>query len=184
MSSSGPIRVTGATDAWLTELRSRFLAVARRRVTGDAAEDVVQEALRILVEKSALEPGAEGPGGAAVLAYGFAVLRNVIGNYYQRERVRRTVHEPESAAGTASDPAPTPLEALAAEERIRMVRESLETLAASDRACARYLKRLLDGATPRDLASQEGLEEAVLYRRVYRCRLKLRALLEQRGVGV
>jgi RNA polymerase sigma factor (sigma-70 family) len=182
MSPVGPSRTTGATDAWLSELRSRFLAVARRRVPGDAAEDVAQEALRILVEKGVLEPGAEIPGGAPALAFAFAVLRNVIGNYYQRERVRRTTHESEGAAQQASDPAPTPLEALASAERVRIVRESLETMATTDRVCARYLLRLLDGVAPGELASQEGLEEAVLYRRVYRCRVKLRGLLEQRGI--
>ena len=184
MTSTGSSRATGATDAWLGEVRSRFLAVARRRVPADAAEDVVQEALRILVEKSAFEPGVEAPGGAPALAYGFAVLRNVIGNHYQRERVRRSVHAAEGAGSSAPDPAPTPLEALATEERVRIVRESLETLATTDGACARYLQRLLDGAAPGELARHEGLEEAVLYRRVYRCRVKLRALLEQRGMGV
>lgn len=184
MTSAGSSRATGASDAWLSELRSRFLAVASRRVPADAAEDVVQEALRILVQKSALEPGAEAPGGAPALAYGFAVLRNVIGNHYQRERVRRSAHASESAGSGVPDPAPTPLEALATEERVRIVRESLENMATTDGACARYLQRLLDGEAPGELARQEGLEEAVLYRRVYRCRVKLRALLEQRGLGV
>lgn len=183
MTSTGPSRATAASDAWLSGLRARFLAVARRRVPADAAEDVVQEVLRILVQKSALEPGAVAPGGAPALAYGFAVLRNVIGNHYQRERVRRAVHAEESAAHGASDPSPTPLEALATEERVRIVRESLETMATTDGACARYLQRLLDGTAPGELAHEEGLAEAVLYRRVYRCRVKLRALLEQRGVG-
>jgi RNA polymerase sigma factor (sigma-70 family) len=176
--------MTTTTDAWLSEVRVRFLAVARRRVPADAAEDVVQDAMRILVEKGALVPGAESPGGAPALAFAFAVLRNVIGNYYQRERTRRTVPDAEEAARQAPDPAPTPLEALAREERVRIVRESLEAMGRSDEACARYLQRLLDGASPRELASQEGLEEAVLYRRVYRCRVKLRGLLEERGVSV
>ena len=55
-------------------------------------------------------------------------------------------------------------------------------MATRDRDCARYLQRLFDGVAPGELARQEGLEEAALYRRVYRCRIKLRTLLARRGV--
>ena len=182
MNEVGSSGATSGTDAWLRELRSQLLAVARRRVASDAAEDVVQETLRILLEKGVLAPGAVSPEGAPALAVALRTLRNVIGNHYQRERRRRTESDLEDAARRTPDPAPTPLEALAAGDRVRIVRESLEAMARTDRDCARYLARLLDGLMPRDLAGEEGLEEAVLYRRVYRCRLKLRALLETRGV--
>jgi len=174
---------TTTTDAWLRELRSNLLAVARRRVLADAAEDVVQETMRILLEKGGLAPGWTSPEGAPALAVALRILRNVIGNHYQRDRMRRPGGDLEDVARTTADPAPTPLEALATEERVRIVRESLAAMATRDRDCARYLQRLLDGVAPGALARQEGLEEAVLYRRVYRCRLKLRTLLERRGIA-
>lgn len=182
MKHAEPWHDAAAADAWLGDLRSRFLAVARRRVSSIAAEDVVQETLRILVEKGVREPGSLVPGGTPALVYGFRVLRNVIGNHYQRERVRAGAREPESAARAVADPAPTPLEALASGEAMRIVREALDAMAASDGTCARYLVRLLEGLTPRGLATEERLEEPVLYRRLYRCRLKLREILGQRGI--
>jgi RNA polymerase sigma factor (sigma-70 family) len=182
MSDAKPSRDAGATDAWLGDLRARFLAVARRRVPPSAAEDVVQETLRILVEKGVREAGSLAPGGTPALAYGFRVLRNVIGNHYQRERVRERSRAPAEEAAGAADREPTPLEALASGEAVRIVREALQAMDATDAPCARYLGRLLEGRTPRDLALEEGLEEAILYRRVYRCRRKLRVLLERRGL--
>lgn len=171
-----------AANEWLRALRARLLSVARRRVAPAAVEDVVQEALRILVEKGVRGPRDEAPGGAPALVFAFRVLRNVIGNHYQRERVRARAHDPEAAAEAAADPAPTPLEALSSRQAVEIVGRCLDAMADADGACARYLRRLLEGSTPRDLAREEGLEEPVLYRRVYRCRLKLRTLLEARGV--
>lgn len=169
-------------EAWLASVRARFLDVARRRVPTDVAEDLVQDALRILIEKGVDRPGALGPGGAPALAFGFAVLRNVIGNHYQKERVRRRTTTSESEAFVAPDPAPQPLESLASDEALRIVEQCLSAMSRTDGACARYLRRLVSGLSPRELAREEGLAEPVLYRRVYRCRLKLRDQLEQRGV--
>lgn len=171
-----------AANEWLGALRARLLSVARRRVAPAAAEDLVQETLRILVEKGVRGPADEPPGGATAIVYAFRVLRNVIGNHYQRERVRTRTSGPAAAAALAPDPAPTPLEALSSRQAVEIVRACLASMTSDDGACERYLRRLLEGLTPRDLAHEEGLEERVLYRRVYRCRLKLRALLEQRGV--
>lgn len=169
-------------EAWLASVRARFLDVARRRVPTDVAEDLVQDALRILIEKGVDRPGASGPGGAPALAFAFTVLRNVIGNHYQKERVRRRANAPESEAAAAADPAPQPLESLASDDAVRAVERCLADMAAGDGACARYLRRLMAGLSPRELAREEGLDEAVLYRRVYRCRIKLREQLERRGV--
>lgn len=167
---------------WPGDLRARLLSVARRRVPDAVAEDLVQDALRIVLEKGVIGPGAVGPGGVPGLAFAFRVLRNVIGNHYQRERVRERTRGPIVAAQSVADPAPTPLEALTAGEAARFLREGLAAVATSDPACARCLTRLLDGLTPRELAREEGVEEAVLYRRMYRCRQKLREVLEERGM--
>lgn len=167
--------------AWAAPLRARLLAVARRRVPAEAAEDLVQETLRILLEKGFRGPGSEAMEGVPAMAFAFRVLRNVIGNHYQRDRIRRRRIAPQASGLAATDPAPGPLEALTDDEARRVVTRCLDALAASDEACARYLRRLIDGVAPAALARDEGLAAAVLYRRVYRCRLKLRALLEDRG---
>jgi DNA-directed RNA polymerase specialized sigma24 family protein len=180
MSTAEPVS-TAVSGAWLAALRERFVSLARRRVAPDVVEDVVQEALRIVLERGVSGAGGLAPDGVPALAFSFKVLRNVIGNHYQKEDVRRRRWEPEERAAQAADPAPAPLEALASADAMRLVERCLAQMADGDASCARYLRRLADGATPRELAGEERLAEAVLYRRVYRCRLKLRVLLEQQG---
>ncbi len=164
----------GPEGAWLAPLRERFLSIARRRVHPDVAEDLVQDALRVIVERN---PGGEPPS----LPYCFQVLRNVIGNHYQKERVRRRRAEVEDAGTAVPDESPTPLEALASDDALRVVGECLQGLSVTDPGCTRYLRRLIGGANPAAVAEEEGLAAAVFYRRLYRCRLKLRDLLDQRG---
>ena len=158
-------------EAWLTELRQRFVAVARRRVPEDAVEDVDQDALRIVHER-----GGDRPD----LPWCFQVLRNTIGNWYQRQKVRARDLSPEDAA--LPNAAPTPLEALEDREVERALRESIEKIGGGDTGCAHYLQRLMRGDAPARIAEDEGLDPAVLYRRIYRCRGKLRELLRERGV--
>jgi RNA polymerase sigma factor (sigma-70 family) len=166
---------SGPEGAWLAPLRERFLSIARRRVHPDVAEDLVQDALRVIVERAS---AADAPP----LPYCFQVLRNVIGNHYQKQRVRRRRDESSERAASVPDAAPTPLEALESADAVRVVGECLDGLAATDPGCARYLRRLLAGAAPADVADEEGLPHAAFYRRVYRCRIKLRELLDQRGL--
>lgn len=167
---------------WLIALRARFSAVARRRVAADDVEDVVQDALRIVISKPRGGPGGPPVDGEPPLAWCFAVLRNAIGNHYQRNRVRHRVHAPLEAAGEPAAETPTPLEALASADATAHIRAALATLAAESATCGSYLRALADGRSPAEVAAEAGLEEAVLYRRVYRCRQRLRALLAERGV--
>jgi DNA-directed RNA polymerase specialized sigma24 family protein len=151
-------------------------------------EDVVQDALRIVIEKGLSGPAGEpgggdpAPGGEAGpdLRWCFQVLRHTIGNHYQKQRVRRRELVPEDLP--LSPAQPTPLEALESRESARLVRESVEALAAIDSNCGRYMTHILEGRTPSEIAEEERLDPAVLYRRVYRCRGKLRSLLLERGV--
>lgn len=168
-------------EAWLAELRTRFMSVTRRRVTPDVVEDLVHEALRIVVEQGLTRPGAATLEGEAGFAFGFRVLRNVIGNHYQRLRTEQRRRDPAWPAVEFADPAPGPLLALERSEAFAAVRAGLAALAVTDKHCARYLSRLADGYLPREVAGEEEMDEALFYRRVYRCRKKLRVLLEQRG---
>lgn len=169
--------------AWLARLRERFVEIARRRVPEDAAEDLAQEALRIIHEKRPPRAGDAGPDGTPPLAWCFQVLRHVIGNHYQRERTRSAA-DPVAVHAAVSPHAPpgTPLESLLEEEAGRRIGEALDELAADSDSCARYLRALLDGQEPGVIAGREGVSAPVLSRRLYRCRAKLRDILRRRGV--
>jgi DNA-directed RNA polymerase specialized sigma24 family protein len=169
-------------ERWLSALRLRLLALARRRVAAGAEEDLVQETLRTLAQKGVVAADAVTPTGAPPLAFAFQTLRFTIGNHYQRQRVRGRVHAPLAAGVDHPDTAATPLEALTSAEAVRIIEEGLGWLTRQGGACGRYLQALLAGDAPRTLARAEGLDEAVLHRRVYRCREKLRAWLAARGI--
>lgn len=167
-------------DDWYEHLRQRFVDVAKRRVPEPDVDDVVQEALRIVYEKGVGADDSDVEGWPPV-AWCFRVLRNVIGNHYRRRRTRRRFVEPDAAVEDVPDSS-SPLEALASAQAVTIIRQALDRMAEEDAPCGRYLARVLSGAAPNIVASEEGLEEAVFYRRLYRCRQKLRALLAKRGV--
>lgn len=159
---------------WLEQLRARFVEIAARRVEADAVEDLAQDALRVVLEKSGdLQPRLDSC---------FQILRNVIGNHYRRTRTRRRfmVDDPD---GTRSSAVATPgrgLEILTDEEAEDLIHEGI---AAARPPCPDYLRRLAAGAAPARIATEAGLEAAVFYRRLYRCRQKLRQWLRDRGVA-
>ena len=97
------------TDAWLAALRERFHDVASRRVPYEAVEDVVQEALRVVVEHLPAQEAEE----RLSIAWCFQTLRNVIGDHYRRVRraCGRWAHLSEGAEVTSGEP--DPIEALA-----------------------------------------------------------------------
>jgi len=166
-------------EDWFRDLRDRFVAVTARRIESDAVEDVVQEALKTVHEKAGVGPGTLVDGRPA-LAWCFQVLRNVIGNHYQRRGGRREVPVDDQSLAA---PAPAPLESLEHQERCRLLCEAIAELGRRSEACARYLRRVVRGESPAAIAADEGVDAAVLYRRLYRCRARLREILEQRGVG-
>jgi DNA-directed RNA polymerase specialized sigma24 family protein len=160
-----------ASDAWLEQLRARFTEIAARRVDPAAVDDIVQDALGVILEKS---------DGKPKLEWCFQVLRNVIGNWYRREKTRRrfVVSDPEGEADAATAEV-TALEALESQEAVAILRSGV---AALGEPCSGYLAGLMGGATPAHVAEGEGLEAAVFYRRLYRCRQKLREWLKLKGV--
>lgn len=167
------------SERWLEQLRRRFVEIAGRRLAPDAVEDTVQEALGIVYRK-----GLEGGGSDAALpslAWCFQVLRNCIGNHYQWRRHRRH-GSLDASAGGMSEAGPDPLEALEASELRHHLEAALAALAREAGDCARYLRGVLAGHSPAALAAREGLDPAVLYRRLYRCRARLKTILLDRGV--
>jgi RNA polymerase sigma factor (sigma-70 family) len=169
-----------SAESWSSELHRRFVELARRRVPEDEAEDLVQEAMTVVLTRSGEIEEARLVEGRPPLAWCFTVLRNTIGNYYQRrERWAKTVDEDAVDRLHAEG---TPAEALESKELRIHIHQALQKLRGSDPQCWGFLSRLGDGIKPRSLAQSAGLEEAVLYRRLYRCRQKFRHLLEERGV--
>lgn len=173
-------------SAWLAALRRQFLQVARQRVPDEAVEDVVQEALTVIYEKALPHDGSTaGQGAVPTLPWCFQVLRNVIGNHYQRQRTRTRAAQP-GAPGharildtVAARSNPTPLEALEHIELSRLVQDSIDELAARDGECGRLL-RLALGRTepePRSTPASRSTE----YVRAFRCRQRLKEILLRRG---
>ena len=166
---------------WLTRLRERFVEVTTRRVDDSDIEDVVQEALRIVAEKH-IRPNVALIDELPRIAWCFQVLRNVIGNHYRREEVRkRRMQQPGGHEG--STPARF-AEELESRDNLRLIEDAISEMHNNNENCGRYLARLIDGDTPQDVANEEDLAPAVFYRRLYRCRQKLRALLSVRGVNL
>lgn len=164
------------TDAWYRSMHQRMLGIARRRVDTDDAEDVVQQAMQIIVEKG-VHPGGEVDGQPS-LAWCLRVLRNVIGNHYQRSRVQRR-HVDASMDLEQVEVAIESLDADAAHDRLtRLLAEFARD--ASD--CGRYLRRLAEDADVHEIAAEENIASHAFYQRLYRCRRRFREFLRARGV--
>ena len=182
-----------ALSRFLSDLRERFLVLAKRRVREDAVEDVVQEALRIVLERY-----RRRRTGVPVLVWSLAVLRNVIGNHYQgRQRERQRTREVEDWQRLpVPDAAPDPLEETAAAELWEALGRALDRLAATSRRCAELFRHLLaslrEGGSGQEVTarvlermrrSEPRLTRNAFYVALHRCRGRLRALLEQEQGG-
>jgi RNA polymerase sigma factor (sigma-70 family) len=175
-------RDEASNNEWLERLRQRFVNVARRRVSEADVEDVVQDAMGVVLEKG-IDRGAGAVGDLPPLAWCFQVLRNTIGNHYRRERTRRRWVTPDTEGiDRETSTAERPFEALGTDEALRAIEEAIDDVSRESPNCGRYLSRLLDDARPNDVAEEEGLEPSVFYRRLYRCRQKLRLRLQERGI--
>jgi len=181
--------------------------IARARVPEGAVEDVVQDAMTIVFQKVGAR-GTRGSDAGPLLPWCFQVLRNVIGNHYQRERTRSQLGHAGSAirsgvaAFTARGRSPTPIEALEASERSRLLHAAIRELSALDEFCGRYFVAILDerkasreatagagsagGAGDAAGAADDSAPEAPAssstpYVRSFRCRRKLRKILLRMG---
>lgn len=165
-------------------LRVRFLGVAKRRVQPDHLEDLVQEALQIVLRKAVEQQRSEN-----LLAWSLTILRNVIGNHYQaRRRERERMVGGETILDNVADPAATP-------DRITGTGGELETalgrLAERFPRCGRIFAGIVaaleSGGGPREI-SQRALENVQrehpemtrggFYTALHRCRAQLRTILE------
>ena len=162
---------------WLSRLRSRYTEIAGRRVPADAVEDIVQDALRIVLTKG---PAAAARAGDATppMRWCFQVLRNVIGNWYQKRRDHGTVDGLD-----LPDDRPDPLASLTADERARTIRLAVDELRMRSRECADWLWAMAEGMKAGPLAARAGIDPKDFYRRIYRCRQTLADILKGKGVA-
>lgn len=167
------------------DLHVRFLAVAKRRVREDDVEDVVQDALKTVLDRYGTQ--GESPG---ILVWGYTVLRNVIGNHYQaraREQQRRENVDDLAALPEASAAAPDELEIASEEQRLA---NAIADLGRRYPRCGTIFRAILaslgQGGSPREITAralvearrrQPGLERNAFYVALHRCRGYLREQL-------
>jgi RNA polymerase sigma factor (sigma-70 family) len=151
-------------------LRPRFLALAKYRITEEQdAEDIVQETLMV-VDEHLVELGTV----EHLLAFTGQVMRNKIGNFYQKTD-RRSRYQ--AAWGEASDLAYYIDEELDAAELERVILKAIDQLSEKSPICRAILLGLRDGLSPTDLSQQLRLTRSQIDDRVFRCRQTLRRIL-------
>ncbi|MBU0743727.1 RNA polymerase sigma factor [bacterium] len=177
-----------ARSELFSALRVRFLQVAKRRVHGDHLEDVVQDALKIVLDKYHARTGDTG-----ILVWSFTVLRNVIGNHYQSRKrdVERTTHVEDWQTFRSAAVVIDPTQDRETTEFTSRLEDAVAALARKSPRCGRLFANLLEsyrrGGGQREV-SQRALEMArredpgisrnSFYVALHRCRAQLRALLD------
>ncbi len=177
-----------AQSELFSALRVRFLQVAKRRVQGDHLEDVVQDALRIILDKYHARTGDTG-----ILVWSFTVLRNVIGNYYQSRRrdVERTTYVEDWQTFRSASVVIDPTRDRETAEFTSRLEEAVATLARKSPRCgklfANLLKSFQHGGGQREVSQRAiemaqhedpGMSRNNFYVALHRCRAQLRALLD------
>lgn len=161
---------------WLSLLRQRFAGIAARRVPEDAIEDIVHDALGIVLAKGPAEALRNNQSEPS-LQWSFNVLRNVIGNWYQRRRHHETLEGVEF-----QDDGPDALAALTTAERVETIRSAVEELRQARPRCAHWLWSMAQGIKAGVLAEGADMESSAFYRKIYRCRKILAEILLRKGV--
>lgn len=180
-----------AEEYFFSNLRVRFLDIAKRRVRRDDVEDLAQEALRVIHGKYRDLETAKG-----ILIWAMTVLRNVIGNYYQkREKLDRGEpfeEEIHRSPGRPGEDGAGPDAFCSAEEQTELILRSIRRLGESDSRCRRLFQRVLEslqeGGSPREISQRTmeqfhedfpGQSRESLYVALHRCRGRLREILRQ-----
>jgi DNA-directed RNA polymerase specialized sigma24 family protein len=182
-----------AETALFAELRVRFLALAKRRVQPDHAEDVVQEALGVVLRKYRdLDPER------GILVWSLTVLRNVIGNHYQARRrdTEQTMQVDDWHQVPEASLAGDPIDGVLAGETASRLEAAIEQLAHTSPRCGVIFAKLLEsiehGGGPRDVSTRAlasvqreipDLNRNAFYVALHRCRAQLRAMMARMEEG-
>lgn len=165
-------------------LRVRFLGIAKQRVQQDHLEDVVQEALQIVLRKAGEQQRTEN-----MLVWSLTVLRNVIGNHYQaRRRETERMVTGEQILETLADPMARPDQIPETDSQLERALASLaDRFPRCSRIFAGILASLEVGGGPHEVSQRAletmqrqtpGMTRGGFYTALHRCRSQLRAILE------
>lgn len=171
------------------ELRVRFLALSKRRVQPDHVEDVVHDALGVVLRKYR-EPGRE----SGILVWSLTVLRNVIGNHYQRRRRdgERTTQVEDWRTVPSAAVTVDPTADLSDAEAADRIERAIALLGERSARCGTLFRHILGSLTAgggqreisgRALASVQkelpDLTRNSFYVALHRCRAQLRVILDR-----
>lgn len=166
---------SGAADAReeiCRVLYTRLMEVARRRLPDEDAQDVVQESMLFIVDRIEQHETPE-----SLLGFAHGVLRNKIGNFYnKRNRHEHVVmamsRPPEDSCTIDAD--------LAAAELWRIVSEAIDELGDRSPLCRDVLLGLAEGKSYSDLCTELRIPASLIEKRVFRSRLALRSIVRER----
>ena len=181
-----------AEAALFDALRVRFLPIAKRRVHADQAEDLVQDALKIVFDRYGSRNEGQG-----ILVWGMTVLRNVIGNHYQsRDRERERLSFVDELPHDAADEN-DPFGDLQLADTRRQLLDAIDSLAVRYPRCGRIFHHLLSslerGGGPQEVSTRTlelvrkedpGMNRGRFYTALHRCRAQLRDVLGQMDKGM
>ena len=152
-------------EVFFTNVRERIAVVARKRIQGAAYEDVVQETLIILKAKLPELQAKEN-----LMPFVFQILRNCIGNYYQKVKTEQKYID---FSADASD-------AVRLDENqdwSQILNKAIAHLKKEHERCAKLLEAVMQSAEIQELKSLLNLDEANVYRTLYRCRNRLKEII-------
>ena len=171
------------------QLRVRFLTVAKKRVQPDHVEDVVHEALEVILAKfGSLDRDR------SLLLWSLTVLRNVIGNHYQARRrdTAQTVQVDDWRTVPAAALTDDPTARLGDTEAAQRIQNAIDELARRSPRCGAIFARILESIEEADGVREVSQHALTLVQRdfpdlsrntfyvaLHRCRAQLRGLLDR-----
>ena len=148
-------------------VRSKLLLLARYRVP-EGAEDIVQESLIVILRNFSQFDSLGG-----LLAFSHNVLRNKVGNVYQRRDRHKRVDLVDTELPYSVD------DKSDAAELDRIVQRSIRKLGQDRPDCQTILECLYFGLDPDEISERLGISKSNLKVRTFRCRQALRDLLRR-----
>lgn len=160
-------------------LHARFLTLAKLRVMGEDAEDVVQETLMVVERHFGEFQTVED-----LLSFTNGVLRNKIGSFY-RKRDRRNQYHVDWEEAKAIEPGYYMDDQMEAAELVQIIWDAVDHLGRMSQTCRTLLMGFSQGLSLKELSDWLKLPRGRIDERLFRCRKTLRKFLyEKYGLRV
>ena len=161
-----------AKETLFQELRERFLPIVEHEIWEEEnREDVLQDLMRIMVEKLEMGESVSHPYG-----YACGVLNNLIKAYIKKKkRERETFVKPTGENPEPGSEGPDPWDPI---RRKRLV-ECLTQLFEKHPEYAPILERLMKEYTPREIAAELNMRASRVHIIIHRCRKRLQECTEK-----